>query len=137
MRRNKFRPQRKFESLEDRRMMAADINFDKGIVTVQGTENQDHVIVQVNPDDSDEILVSIRNLETGELVRQEDFDRDDVVKVVANGYGNDDYFQNFTGIRGEFFGVPATTTSKAGVATICSTAATTTIRSLEAAETTR
>src|SRR4026208_2450878 len=104
MRRNTFKPQRKFERLEDRRMMAADIDFDKGIVTVQGTENQDHVIVQVNPDDSDEIKVSVRNLETNELVTEEEFDRDDVVKVVAFGYGNDDYFQNFTNKRGEFFG---------------------------------
>ena len=117
--------------------MAADIDFDKGIVTVQGTENQDHVIVQVNPENSDEIKVSVRNLEPNELLTEEEFDRDDVVKVVAFGYGNDDYFQNFTNKRGEFFGGPATTTSKAGAATICSMAATTTIRSLEAAETTR
>ena len=40
MRRNNLQSLRKFERLEDRRMMAADIDSDDddGILTVQGTE---------------------------------------------------------------------------------------------------
>jgi Ca2+-binding RTX toxin-like protein len=106
MRRNKFNPRRKFERLEDRRMMAADIDFDSdsGVVTVEGTSDRDFIIVQTNPDDSDEIKVTIRNIETNEVLEDRTIERDDVTKVVAYGYGDDDYLQNLTNVRAEFYG---------------------------------
>jgi Ca2+-binding RTX toxin-like protein len=104
MRRNKFNRVRKFERLEDRRMMAADIDFDDGVVTVEGTDNRDQIVISANPKDSDEILVRVINLRTGELLEQEDYDREDVDRIDAYGFGANDVILNDTDIESRQFG---------------------------------
>ena len=47
MRRNKFNSLRKFEPLEDRRMMAGDIGFDGGILKITGGDLDDLALVRL------------------------------------------------------------------------------------------
>ena len=47
MRRNKFKS-RKFENLEDRRLMVGDIDLDDGVLFIEGTDNDDVIIISEN-----------------------------------------------------------------------------------------
>ncbi len=99
MRRNKFNKLRKFENLEDRRMMTADISLDNGVLLIEGTENQDLIVIAADPQDADEVLVTITNRQTGEVLEQEDYDREDITRIEAFGFGNNDLIRNDTDIQ--------------------------------------
>lgn len=104
MRRNKFNSLRKFERLEDRRMMAADISESNDIVTVIGTNNRDEIVIAADPEDADQVLITIRDFNTGEILEQEDYDRDEVVKIRVEARGADDIVTNNTNIPSDMFG---------------------------------
>jgi Ca2+-binding RTX toxin-like protein len=104
MRRNKTNSVRRFERLEERQMMAADIDLNNGILTIQGTDNGDNIQVAIDPNDSDRLLVKIADDLTGALLRQGAFDVDDVDKIVVNGLGGNDEMYNYTDIRADMFG---------------------------------
>jgi hypothetical protein len=46
MRRNKFKSLRKFERLENRWMMAADIDLDDDVLTIEGTSYDDYITIE-------------------------------------------------------------------------------------------
>ena len=104
MRRNKFQSLRKFERLEDRRMMAADIDLENDILTVQGTENRDNITIRVSPEDPDDVRVTIANRDNNLVLIERDYDRDDVDQIFAYGYGSSDILSNITDIDAELFG---------------------------------
>jgi hypothetical protein len=58
MRRNNFKT-RKFENLEDRRMMAGDISFDNGIVTITGDSLDDQAEVRVIRENDGDIKLKV------------------------------------------------------------------------------
>jgi Ca2+-binding RTX toxin-like protein len=103
MRRNQLNSKRKFEKLEDRRMMAADIDLDDGVLNIQGTDGNDYIEVFVDVDD-DKLRVVVGNLSTGALLAEDEFDREDVDAIVANGLGGDDVIINNTDIRANLNG---------------------------------
>jgi Ca2+-binding RTX toxin-like protein len=104
MRRNRFKPLRRFEKLEDRRMMAADIDLDNGILTIEGTDNRDLIYVQYDPNDADEIRVRIFDGQTYEMLEEENYDREDVQQVVAYAFNGDDFLKNYSDIAATFYG---------------------------------
>jgi Ca2+-binding RTX toxin-like protein len=105
MRRQNFRPRRRFERLEDRRMMAADIEIENDILHIEGTENRDLIVITADPDDPvDEVLVTITNLETGEILEQEDEEIEDFNEIIVDALAGDDIVRNFTDIRAKLFG---------------------------------
>jgi Ca2+-binding RTX toxin-like protein len=105
MRRNKFNSLRRFERLEDRRLMAADIDLDNGVLTIEGTDNRDLIVIEANPQDADEILVTIKDASNNYAVlEQEDYDLDDVQEIVAYGFGERDSLLNYTDIRAQLYG---------------------------------
>jgi Ca2+-binding RTX toxin-like protein len=85
-------------------MMAADIDLNNGVLTIQGTDNSDNIRVEIDPNDSDRLLVKIADDLTGTLLKQGAFDVDDVDKIVAFGLGGNDEMYNNTDIRAEMFG---------------------------------
>jgi len=95
---------RKFERLEDRQLMAADISLNNGVLTVQGTDGSDNIQVAINPNDSDQLLVKIADDITGVLLKQAVVDIDDVDKIVVKGLAGNDEMYNHTDIRAEMFG---------------------------------
>ena len=104
MRRNKFNSLRRFERLEDRRMMAADIDLDNGLLSIEGTGNDDIIEIRVNPEDSDEVLVTIKNAITGQLLDDEDYDRDDIDEIYVDALGGNDQVYNRIDVRAEMYG---------------------------------
>jgi Ca2+-binding RTX toxin-like protein len=92
------------ERMEDRQMMAADIDLDGGVLTIQGTNNNDNIAIAADPSDSDKLIVTVRNLDTGAVLAADDFDREDVQEIVAHGLDGNDLIQNETDIRAKFFG---------------------------------
>jgi Ca2+-binding RTX toxin-like protein len=103
MHRNTFKT-RRFERLEDRRLMAADIDLDNGTLDIQGTENNDLIYIESNPADADEVLVTIKDRLTNAVLEQEDYDREDVQKIVVHALGGDDNVFNVTDIQAELYG---------------------------------
>ena len=103
MRRNNLKSLRKFERLEDRRMMAADIDFDDGILTIEGTNNRDAIYVRVNPEDPSELRAIVTD-DTDNVLAQRDVDFDDVNEIVVYGFGGDDYVTNNVMINARIFG---------------------------------
>jgi Ca2+-binding RTX toxin-like protein len=104
MRRNQLRPTRRFERLEDRRMMAADIDLDNGILNVQGTDGNNFISIAAHPSDSDKLRVIVTDYSGGGLLAQEDVDREDVEEIVVNGLNGGDQIANFTNIRARLNG---------------------------------
>jgi Ca2+-binding RTX toxin-like protein len=73
-------------------------------VEVTGTENNDRIVIEADPGDADEILVTVFNRVTGEILEQEDYDREDVASIkVFAGAGND-VVTNNTDIQSELNG---------------------------------
>jgi Ca2+-binding RTX toxin-like protein len=104
MRRRKFNSIRSFERLEDRRMMAADIDLDNGILTVQGTDANNFISIAAHPTDSGKLRVMVTDYSGGGLLAQEDVDRDDVEEIVVNGLNGGDQIINGTNIRARLNG---------------------------------
>jgi Ca2+-binding RTX toxin-like protein len=105
MRRNNLKSLRKFEKLENRWMMAADIDFDEddGILTIEGTNDRDFIYVEANPEDPSELRAIVTD-RTGAVLTQRDFDLDEVNEIVAYGFGGDDYVTNDLMINARFYG---------------------------------
>jgi Ca2+-binding RTX toxin-like protein len=104
MRRNKLNTLRKFERLEDRRMMAADIDFDNGVLSIQGTENQDKIVIAADPQDADRVLVTISNRQTGQVLEDRDFDLEDIDRIDAYGLGGNDEIRNEIYVQARLYG---------------------------------
>src|SRR5687768_5911343 len=104
MRRNKFKSTRKFERLEDRRLMAADIGVDNDVLQLEGTDNGDEIVITANPNDADEVLVTIRDRATGQLLEECDVEIDDFNEIEVHALGGNDVVRNFTDIRAKLFG---------------------------------
>jgi Ca2+-binding RTX toxin-like protein len=104
MRRNKFNTHRRLEKLEDRRMMAADIDFDNGILNIQGTENQDKIVIAADPQDADRVLVTISNRQTGQVLEDRDFDLEDIDRIDAYGLGGNDEIRNEIYVQARLYG---------------------------------
>lgn len=104
MRRNKFKTRRKFERLEDRRMMAADISDSDDVVTVIGTDNRDEIVIQAKPNDPNKVLITIKDLATGEILEEYDNEFNDVDKVIVLAGDGDDIVTNTTNIPSELSG---------------------------------
>jgi Ca2+-binding RTX toxin-like protein len=103
MSRRKFNSLRKFEKLEDRRMMAADIDLDNGLLTVQGTDYGDYITIMTDPDDDDQVIVGVQNPLTGDYLAQEDYELDDIDEVVVNALDGNDHIFNGTDIRARIY----------------------------------
>ena len=92
MRRNKFNSLRKFECLEARQMMAGDITFSGGILTINGAGFDDVVEVRFEGDEVNVDLTakkgSASNAGTDHTDRDEDIS--DVTKIVFNGFAGKD-----------------------------------------------
>src|SRR5688572_27212529 len=99
MPRRKFNSLRKFEKLEDRCMMAADIDLDNGMLTVQGTTGDDYIFIMTDPDDDDQVIVEVRNPANGDYFAQEDYDLDDIDELVVSALDGNDHIFNGTDIR--------------------------------------
>jgi Ca2+-binding RTX toxin-like protein len=94
VRRHKSNSQRRFEKLEDRRLMAADIEFSAGTLTIDGTNGNDEVAVRF---EGNRVYVD----DVGGANDDDDDDDDDddapngwlvsnVSRIVFNGYAGDD-----------------------------------------------
>jgi Ca2+-binding RTX toxin-like protein len=105
MRRDKFNLLRKFEKLEDRRMMAADISLDNGVLSVEGTDNADYISIEFDPNDDDKLVVTINDPVTSEeLLRVDDIDADDVDEIVVHALNGFDIVVNVTDIDSTLYG---------------------------------
>jgi Ca2+-binding RTX toxin-like protein len=102
MRRNKFN-HRKFERLEDRRMMVGDVDLDNGVLEVEGTDDRDMIVFSRRLDNVDGYFVTITNLETNET-RTETFGLNEVQRIVIEGEGDNDTIRNFSNLPAELYG---------------------------------
>lgn len=92
MRRNKLNIRRKFERLEDRRMMVGDIDFDDGILTVTGYDFDDVVQVRFTEDHVTVDLTAKEGSGTNADTSHHDRTKEisDVTKIVFNGLAGKD-----------------------------------------------
>jgi Ca2+-binding RTX toxin-like protein len=104
MRRNNLKSPRRFEQLEDRQMMAADIDLHDGILTIQGTNNQDKIVITTNPQDADEVLVTISNRQTGQVLEDAEYDLEDIDRIDAYGLGGNDEIRNEIYVQARLYG---------------------------------
>ncbi len=90
---NKFRSKSfHVENLEPRALMAADVDLHHGVLTITGTNKDDHVVVDYSG--SKDKYVSVTHNGTTERFR-----RSDVESIEFNGRNGDDYFKNSTSIK--------------------------------------
>jgi Ca2+-binding RTX toxin-like protein len=87
----------RFERLEDRRLLAADIDLDGASVFAEGTDNADAISVDYQNNNT-EVLITIRDRATNEILEQEDYDVADIENIELHGLGGDDYLVNNTGV---------------------------------------
>ena len=109
MRRNKFRPRprRRFERLEDRRMMAGDttVDVEDGVLFIEGTDDRDMIVISNALDDGDPVIkVTITDLDNNEVIREEERDSDEITRIEAFGLGGDDTIRNETNLDAKLFG---------------------------------
>jgi Ca2+-binding RTX toxin-like protein len=121
MRRKSFKSLRKFERLENRWMMAADIDLDGDELIVEGTNNDDHITIEPttivdNGDSEDGVLVTIRAGYNGPVLLQESFELDRIDELVVSALDGNDYVVNSTNIPGTFYGGDDNDTLKGGLA---------------------
>jgi hypothetical protein len=91
----------KFENLEDRRLMAADIDLDaNGIIQIEGTDENDTIEISYTYDNAeiDEVLVVIRDAD-GDVIEDKDYDVEDVNWINVYAKDGDDYVVNNTDIN--------------------------------------
>ena len=94
------------EQLSDRRMMAADvfnIGNNDGIVTIQATRFDDHVVVEQS---GDQLFVHAKSVHRSGQVREsvtKSFKRSAISQVRFRGDRGDDYFRNDTSLNSEVF----------------------------------
>ena len=88
MRRNKFKT-RKFENLEDRRMMAGDISFANGILTITGDSLDDVAVVRFEEDEV-HVDLDVEESDGGTDGHSQTEDIADVTRIVFNGFAGDD-----------------------------------------------
>jgi Ca2+-binding RTX toxin-like protein len=89
MSRHKLNSLRKFEKLEDRRMMVGDIDFDDGVLTITGGGLDDQVEVRF---EGDQVRVDLFAGESDGTPDHHDRDEDisDVERIVFNGFAGND-----------------------------------------------
>jgi Ca2+-binding RTX toxin-like protein len=94
MRRNKSHSVRKFERLEDRRMMAGDIDFDDGVLTIDGAGLNDVAEIRF---EGDQVRVDLFAGTSGGGTDHHDRDKDitDVDRIVFNGFAGNDTVRVF------------------------------------------
>ncbi len=100
---------RKFENLETRCLMAADFDLNNDVLTVNGTENDDNILVEAvtiyEYDDDGEIedteagvRVTVWDSNTDQPLLDETFERDRIDELEVFGRGGDDRIENHTDI---------------------------------------
>lgn len=98
--------QMSIERLEARAMMTASANLANHILTVQGTDHNDSIVISnilTVGSGSQKIQVIVKDLETGEVL-QKQFNAADINKIVVHGFGGDDFIQNATAKPSEMYG---------------------------------
>jgi Ca2+-binding RTX toxin-like protein len=107
MSRNKFKSRRRFERLEDRRLMAGS-DLSDGVLSIEGSENADVIAVSYKaleePGDEPEVLVEIHDRVTGELIHECDYNLDEVTRIEAFGFGGNDEIINEVNIQAFLYG---------------------------------
>jgi Ca2+-binding RTX toxin-like protein len=114
MRRNHLKSLRKFEKLENRWMMAANIDLDGNDLVVEGTNNDDYIkiepttIVDNDGDERDAVLVTICELidayTPGPPVLEATFERDQIEDLEVFALDGNDWVTNTTDIPGTLYG---------------------------------
>jgi Ca2+-binding RTX toxin-like protein len=89
------------ERLEQRDAMSATIVND--VLVIEGTNAAEIIAIEENPDDSDEVIVSIQAINPNTLqligdLEQEDFDKEDFSSILVDGFADVDIIGNLTNI---------------------------------------
>jgi Ca2+-binding RTX toxin-like protein len=119
MRRNKFKPARRFERLEDRQMMAADISLNSGVLEVDGTGDDENIVIETNPANTNQVLVTVTSFnDDGEIDEtvQRAFARNQVTSIEVSADDGDDTVTNRTNIQSELHGDEGDDTLTGGTA---------------------
>ena len=96
----------KLEHLQARKLMAADIDLDNGILEIEGTNDNETIEISYEYNhhgEIDEVLVEIKD-EDGDVIKDKDYDVEDVNWIVVNANGGDDVVTNNTDINMEAHG---------------------------------
>jgi Ca2+-binding RTX toxin-like protein len=105
MRRNKFNSLRKFERLEDRRMLAADSYLDNGVLSIEGTENDDLIWIQYTYENfPNQVVVTFRDPVTEAVLERDYWNVADFDEIEAHALGGNDEVRNMTNIGARLFG---------------------------------
>src|SRR5687767_7587170 len=106
MRRNKFKTRRRFERLEDRRMMTGNnlISDEENVVTVLGTDNDDEIVIAADPEHSDKVLITVKDRATGLILDDYGNEFEDVDKVIVLAGSGNDIVTNITNIPSDLSG---------------------------------
>ena len=100
-----FHPTRRLsiQRLEDRRLMAADIDLDNGVLSIEGTNDEDKITIEVSSTNPNEVIATITDRHNN-LIEQEDYRLDRIDHIVVNALGGDDNISNWTNITSEMNG---------------------------------
>jgi Ca2+-binding RTX toxin-like protein len=85
-----FRPH--LENLEDRRLLAAGISFNAGVVTITGTDAADRAVVTQRRGNLTVVL-------SGGVSATQTFHKSDVKQIIFDGGAGDDVFVNLSSVR--------------------------------------
>jgi Ca2+-binding RTX toxin-like protein len=117
MRRNKFKPTRRFERLEERQMMAADIGLNDGVLEIDGTGDNDNIVIGTNSNTNQVTVIVFTLNEDGEIEGvQESFARNLVNRIEVEAGDGDDTVTNSTNIQSEMDGGEGDDTLTGGTA---------------------
>jgi Ca2+-binding RTX toxin-like protein len=115
MRRNTFKTRRKFERLEDRRMMAGDLDLiseEDDVLYILGTSGNDEIVIAADPEDSEDVLITVRDRDTGEIL--DEGDRTGFTRIEVRAGDGNDIVTNETDIRASLFGEIGNDTLESG-----------------------
>jgi Ca2+-binding RTX toxin-like protein len=100
MRRNQLKSLRKFERLEDRRMMVGDIDFENGVFTIDGGNYDDRADVRIEADSQGvpRVFIDLFAKESGGDIDDHDENRpvSNVTKIIFNGFAGNDELHTYT-----------------------------------------
>jgi Ca2+-binding RTX toxin-like protein len=104
MRRNNLKSLRKFERLEDRRMMVGDIDFENGVFTIDGGNYDDRADVRIEADSQgvQRVFIDLFAKDSGGDIDDHDDSRplSNVTKIVFNGFAGNDELHTYTQFAG-------------------------------------
>jgi Ca2+-binding RTX toxin-like protein len=113
MRRNKFKT-RKFERLEDRRMMTT-VNVDDGVLFIEGSEDRDLIVIENALDNGDPVVkVTITNLDDLDDDPRVEIRDEQITRIEVHGLEGDDTIRNQTDLGAQMFGESGNDTLESG-----------------------